>query len=182
MATSERAIVDAFLMAVNEINQSGGLLGGRQIEALVRDGKSNENIFAQQAEDLITKEHVVTLFGCWRSPCRKLVEAVCRRHDHLLIYPTTYEGMEESPYVIYMGERANQQIIPATKWAFAFLGKRKFFLIGADGIYSRSAHEIIRDEVAILGGRVVGDGYRPLGDTNFTEIARQVADSAPTWS
>ncbi len=103
MATSERAIVDAFLMAVGEINQSGGLLGGRQVEALVRDGKSNEHIFADQAEDLITNEHVVTLFGCWRSPCRKLVEVVCRRHDHLLVYPTTYEGMEESPYVIYMG-------------------------------------------------------------------------------
>lgn len=177
MATSERAIVDAFLMAVNEINQSGGLLGGRQVEALVRDGKSNENIFAEQAEDLITKEHVVTLFGCWRSPCRKLVEAVCRRHDHLLVYPTTYEGMEQSPYVIYMGGAPNQQIIPATKWAFAFLGKRKFFLIGADGIYSHSAHAIIRDEVAILGGQVVGEGYRALGDTNFTDIARQVADS-----
>lgn len=177
MATSERAIVDAFLMAVGEINQSGGLLGGRQVEAIVRDGKSNENIFAEQAEELITKEHVVTLFGCWRSPCRKLVEAVCRRHDHLLIYPTTYEGMEESPYVIYMGGAPNQQILPATKWAFAFLGKRKFFLIGADGIYSHCAHEIIRDEVAALGGRVVGDGYRPLGDTNFSEIARQVADS-----
>jgi urea transport system substrate-binding protein len=106
-----------------------------------------------------------------------LVEVVCRRHDHLLVYPTTYEGMEESPYVIYMGGAPNQQILPATKWAFAFLGKRKFFLIGADGIYSRCAHEIIRDEVAALGGEVVGDGYRPLGDTNFGEIAEQVAAS-----
>jgi urea transport system substrate-binding protein len=177
MATSERSIVDAFLMAVKEINESGGLLNGREVQAIVRDGKSNEYIFAEQAEDLITNEHVVTLFGCWRSPCRKMVEEVCRRHDHLLVYPTTYEGMEESPYVIYMGGAPNQQIVPATKWAFAFLGKRKFFLIGADGVYSHCAHEIIRDEVAALGGQVVGDGYRPLGDTNFGDLARQVVES-----
>lgn len=177
MATSERTIVDAFLMAVAEINESGGLLGGRQVEAIIRDGKSNEFTFAEQAEDLITSEKVVTLFGCWRSPCRKMVEGVCRRHDHLLVYPTTYEGMEDSPYVIYMGGAPNQQILPATKWAFAFLGKRKFFLIGADGVYSRCAHEMIRDEVAALGGEVVGDGYRPLGDTNFGEIAARVAAS-----
>ncbi len=177
MATSERTIVDAFLMAVGEINESGGLLGGRQVEAIIRDGKSNEYIFAEQAEDLIANEHVVTLFGCWRSPSRKMVEVVCRRHDHLLVYPTTYEGMEDSPYVVYMGGAPNQQILPATKWAFAFLGKRKFFLIGADGVYSRCAHEIIRDEVAALGGKVVGDDYRPLGDTNFGEIAQRVAAS-----
>ena len=177
MATSERTIVDAFLMAVAEINESGGLLGGRQVEAIIRDGKSNEFTFAEQAEDLITNENVVTLFGCWRSPCRKMVEVVCRRHDHLLVYPTTYEGMEDSPYVIYMGGAPNQQLLPATKWAFAFLGKRKFFLIGADGVYSHCAHEMIRDEVAALGGEVVGDGYRPLGDTNFGEIAARVAAS-----
>ncbi len=171
MAASERTIVDAFLMAVNEINESGGLLGGRRVEALVRDGKSKESVFAEQAEALISDEQVVTLFGCWRSPCRKLVEEVCRRHDHLLVFPTTYEGLEQSPNVIYMGGAPNQQILPAIKWAFAFLGKRKFFLIGVDGIYSRTAHEIIRDELASLGGKVVGEGFRPLGDTNFDAIA-----------
>jgi urea transport system substrate-binding protein len=177
MATSERSIVDAFLMAVNEINESGGLLNGRRVEALVRDGKSNEQVFADQAEELITREQVVMLFGCWRSPCRKLVEEVCRRHDHLLAYPITYEGIEESPYVIYMGGAPNQQILPAVKWAFAFLGKRKFFLIGVDGIYSHTTHAIIRDELKSLGGEVVGEGYRPLGDTDFAGIAAEAARS-----
>lgn len=177
MATSERSIVDALLMAFNEINESGGLLGGRLIEPIVRDGKSNELVFAQQAEDLIQREQVVTLFGCWRSPCRKLVEEVCRRHEHLLVYPTTYEGLEDSPYVIYMGGAPNQQVIPAVKWAFAFLGKRKFFLIGGDGVYSHSVHAIIADELEALGGEVVGKGYRPLGDTDFAAIAREVVES-----
>ena len=177
MATSERSIVDAFVMAAEEINEAGGLLGGRMIETVVRDGKSNERVFAEQAEDLITGENVVTLFGCWRSPCRKLVEAVCRRHDHLLVYPMTYEGLEDSPYVVYMGGAPNQQIVPAVKWAFAFLGKRKFYLVGVDGIYSRTAHEIIRDELKSLGGEVVGEGFRPLGHTAFTAIAQEVVDS-----
>lgn len=174
MAPSERSMVDAFLMAFEEINAAGGLLGGRQIEVLVRDGKSNETIFAKQAEELIAGERVVTLFGCWRSRCRKLVEEVCRRHDHLLVYPMTYEGLEASPYVAYLGGAPNQQILPAVRWAFAFQGKRKFFLIGVDGIYSRCAHEIIRDELKSLGGQVSGEGYRQLGDTDFSELARQV--------
>ncbi len=177
MAASERPIVDALLMAVDEINESGGLLDGRRIEAIVRDGKSHETHFAEQAEDLIETEKVVTLFGCWRSPCRKLVEAVCERHDHLLVYSCTYEGMEDSPYVIYLGGAPNQQILPAVKYAFAFLGKRRFYLIGVDGIYSHTVHEIIRDELASLGGVVVGESYRPLGATNFADIAQQVVSS-----
>ena len=128
MATSERTIVDAFLMAVDEINEAGGLLGGRQIEAIVRDGKSNEFIFAEQAEDLITNEQVVTLFGCWRSPCRKLVEEVCRRHDHLLVYPTTYEGLEESPYVIYMGGSAESTDSTGREMGLRLSGQTKVLL------------------------------------------------------
>ena len=103
MAASERPIVDAFIMAVHEINDQEGLLNGRMIEALVRDGKSNERVFAEQAEDLISNEKVITLFGCWRSPCRKLVEEVCSKHDHLLVFPCAYEGIEDSNYVAYMG-------------------------------------------------------------------------------
>lgn len=177
MAASEAPIVDAVLMAVHEINEAGGLLGGRPIEAIVRDGRSNELVFASQAEDLIENERVVALFGCWRSPCRKLVEEVCQRHNHLLVFPTTYEGLEASPNVIYMGGAPNQQVLPAVKWSFAFLNKRKFFLIGVEGIYSRSVNQIIRDELKILGGEVVGEDYRNLGEVDFTEVANKVIAS-----
>jgi len=177
MAANEAPIVDAVLMAVHEINEAGGLLGGRPVEAIVRDGKSNELVFASQAEDLIENERVVTLFGCWRSPCRKLVEEVCQRHNHLLVFPMTYEGLEASPSVIYMGGAPNQQVLPAVKWAFAFLNKRKFFLIGVEGIYSRSVNQIVRDELQSLGGEVVGEEYRNLGEVDFTEIANKVVAS-----
>jgi urea transport system substrate-binding protein len=177
MATSERCIVDAFQFAIDELNDAGGLLGGRQIEAVIRDGRSNEYEFAREAEDLITKQNVVTLFGGWRSPGRKMMEQVCHRHEHLLLYPTAYEGLEQSPYVIYLGSTPNQSVLPAVKWAFAFLNKRKVFLIGTDGVYSRSVHEIVKDELKTLGGTIVGEEYRLLGESNFADVAAQVHQS-----
>jgi urea transport system substrate-binding protein len=177
MATSERPVVDAWLFAIDEINAAGGLLGGRKIEALVRDGKSYDDVFAEQAKALIVDERVATLFGCWRSSCRKSVEEVCRKYGHLLVYPTAYEGLEESPNVIYMGGAPNQQILPSVKWAFAFLEKRKFFLVGTDGVYSRCAHEIIQDEVATLGGKIVGNRYRVLADNDFAPVASEIQKS-----
>jgi urea transport system substrate-binding protein len=177
MSASERSLVDAFTFAIDEINARGGLLGGRLIEPIIRDGKSYDSVFAQQALELITQEKVVTLFGVWRSSCRKSVEEVCQGHDHLLVYPTAYEGLEESPYVVYMGGCANQQITPGIKWAYAFLGKRKFFLVGTEGMYSRGAHEIIKDEVAALGATIVGDEFQPLADTNFGDLSKQILAS-----
>ena len=174
MATSERCIVDAFQFAIDELNEAGGLLGGRQIEAVIRDGRSNEYEFAREAEDLITRQKVVTLFGGWRSPGRKMMEQVCHRHEHLLLYPTAYEGLEQSPYVVYLGSTPNQSVLPAVKWAFAFLNKRKVFLIGTDGVYSRSVHEIVKDELKALGGTIVGEEYRLLGEANFADVAAQV--------
>ncbi|HWA97955.1 MAG TPA: transporter substrate-binding protein [Pirellulales bacterium] len=177
MATSERTMIDAFMMAVDEINARGGLLGGRKVQAIVRDGRSNDHVFAEQAEQLIAQEHVAALFGSWRSPCRKEIEPVCRRHDNLLIYPCTYEGLEDSPYVIYMGGAPNQQAIPAVKWAFAFLQKRKFFLVGVDTVYSRTIHQVIRDELKALGAMVVGEDYLPPGGVKFDTIAAKVIPS-----
>ena len=177
MFTSEAPLIDAWRFAIEEINQAGGVLGGRRIEAIVRDGKSYDDIFTKEAKDLIVEERVATLFGGWRSSCRKGMEVVCREYDHLLVYPVAYEGLEESPYVIYMGGAPNQQILPSVKWAFAFLNKRKFFLIGTDGVYSRCTHEIIKDEVAELGGKIVGNEYRMLGDSEFAAIAADVKQS-----
>ncbi len=174
MRASERPLLDAMLLAVEEINAAGGLLGGRAVEPLWRDGQSRDAKFAAEAQDLVEHEQVVTLFGCWRSPSRKMVEAVCRAHDNLLVFPLTYEGLEESPYVIYMGGAPNQQLLPAAKFAYAHLGKRKFFLVGAEGIYSHASHEILRDELTSLGGEVVGDEHVSLGSTHFMPVAERI--------
>ncbi len=178
MATSERPIADALIMAIDEVNAAGGVLGGRPIEPVLRDGKSYPESFFQQAEQLISEEHVVTLFGVWRSTCRKAVEQVCRAHDNLLVFPKADEGLEQSEYVVYMGGAPNQQTTPAVKWAYADLGKRKFFLVGIDGLFSRGSHAIMKDQIAALGAQVVGEAYLAIGDSDYGAIAAQIRASA----
>lgn len=163
MAWTEAPVVDATMLAIDEINQRGGI-HGRHIEAVVADGQSDEMVFAREAERLIATKNVSALFGCWTSASRKAVLPVVERRDHLLLYPVQYEGLEQSPNIVYTGAAPNQQIIPAIRWAYGFLNARRIFLVGWDSIYSWAAHEIIRDELESLGGEVLGEAYlRPDG-------------------
>ncbi len=177
MAISERAVVDATLLAIEEINAAGGILG-RQLEPLVVDGQSDWEVFAAEAERLITQEGVSVIFGCWTSACRRTVIPIFERHDHLLIYPVQYEGLEQSPNVIYTGSAPNQQITPAVTWTMRSLGQR-VFLVGSDYIFPRAAHAIIRDHVAALRGEIVGESYVLLGETDMTDVIAQIEAAAP---
>ena len=127
MAASEKPVADAALLAVEEVNRSGGVLG-RQLEPVVADGRSDADAFKKEAERLITQEHVAAIFGCWTSASRKAVKPIVEKHDSLLVYPVQNEGLEQSPNIIYMGAAPNQQLIPAVVWARDHLGKR-FFLV-----------------------------------------------------
>lgn len=159
MARYEQPIVDAVQFAVDEVNQSGGLLG-RSVEAVVADCRSDTAHCAREAERLINEVHVSALFGCWDSSCRKAVTPIVERHQNLLFYPLHYEGMEQSPNVVYLGATPNQQLIPAIRWALDTLGRR-FYLIGSDDMFSRTANLIIRDIIAAQGGEVLGERYLP---------------------
>ena len=178
LASSESPVVDATLLAIDEINAAGGLLG-RPVEPVLRDGRSEDEVFAAEAGRLIRDEKVCTVFGCWTSSSRKTVVPIFEERDHLLIYPVQYEGLEESPNVIYMGAAPNQQIIPAVKWAFAFNGKRKFFLVGSDYVFPRTASAIIKDTLGELGGTVVGEEYIPLGETETKALAEKIVAASP---
>jgi len=177
MAISEQAVAAATLMAIGEINREDGLLG-RRIEPVVVDGKSDWPTFAREAERLITQEQVSVVFGCWTSASRKTVKPVFERHNHLLFYPVQYEGLEESPNIVYTGAAPNQQIIPAVKWCFDHLGKR-FFLVGSDYVFPRTANAIIREQVRALKGEIVGEEYLLLGDTDAEPIAKRIAEMKP---
>ncbi len=177
MAISERSLVDMVLLEIEEINQKGGLLG-RKIEPIVVDGKSDWSVFAKEAERLIVEEKVSVIFGCWTSACRKTVKPIFEKYDHLLIYPVQYEGLEESPNIVYTGAAPNQQITPAVKWAFDNLGK-KFFLVGSDYVFPRTANEIIKDQVIALGGEIVGEEYVLLGGSDFDEISQKIIETQP---
>ncbi len=113
MAESERGLVDALQLAVDEINRDGGLLE-RRVELMVADSRSDWTVAANQVERLILKDGVSALFGCWTSACRQAVRPVVEEHHHLLFYPLQYEGLEQSPNIVYMGSAPNQQIIPGT--------------------------------------------------------------------
>ncbi len=178
LASSESPVVDAVLLAIEEVNAAGGVLG-RPVEAIIRDGHSEAQVFAAEAERLIIEEKVCTVFGCWTSASRKTVVPIFEAHDHLLVYPVQYEGIEESPNVIYMGAAPNQQIIPAVKWAFAFNGKRRFFLVGSDYVFPRTANAIIKDTLAELGAEVAGEAYLPLGETDAKPLVAKIAEAEP---
>ena len=178
MSDSESPVVDAALLAIDELNREGGLLG-RPVEAVVADGRSDSTIFAHEAKRLITEEKVCTVFGCWTSASRKTVVPIFEELDHLLVYPVQYEGVEESPNVIYTGAAPNQQIIPAVKWAYAFEGKRRFFLVGSDYVFPRVAHEIIKDQLKELGAEVVGEEFLLLGSSDVAPIVEKIKDAKP---
>jgi urea transport system substrate-binding protein len=178
MAWTESPVVDATLLAIEQLNQRGGV-GGRRIRPLIIDCESSEAIFARQAERLIRQDKVCTLFGCWTSASRKAVLPILEELDHLLIYPTQYEGMEECRNIFYTGAAPNQQIIPAVRWAFGFLRKKRFFLVGWNSVYSRAANAIIRDEVEALGGKIVGEEYLLPRSNEVTRVVRQIVQDEP---
>jgi len=177
MAISEKSVVDADLLAIEELNAKGGLLG-RRIEPVITDGRSDWQVFANEAERLITEQKVCTIFGCWTSASRKMVKPVVERYNHLLVYPLQYEGLEESPNIFYAGAAPNQQIIPAIKWSLDHLGNR-CFLVGSDYVFPRTANAIIRDQLTALRGDVAGEEYALLGQKDFSKIVQKIAEAKP---
>jgi urea transport system substrate-binding protein len=178
MAASGSSVTDATLLAIDEVNDAGGVLG-RPVEAVVRDGQSDATVNAQQAEKLLADDDVNVIFGCWMSSGRKTVVPVVEEHDSLLLYPRSYEGIEESPNVFYLGALPNQQIVPAVKWAYDSLDKRRFFLVGSDYVFPRIAGEVIKDHIEELGAEIVGEAYRPLGSADFEAVVAEIVAAKP---
>lgn len=177
MAFSEKPLVDALIMAIDEVNAQGGVLG-RMIEARVVDCKSDWNVCAKAAENLIAEDQVSVIFGCWTSSCRKAVKPVIEKYQHLLFYPLQYEGMELSPDIIYTGATPNQQITPSIAWAFENLG-RSFYLIGSDYVFPRISNLIIKDLVAAQGGIILAEKYLPLGSNDIQAIVEDIKEKQP---
>lgn len=179
MAISEKSVVDATLLAIDEVNEQGGLLG-RPIVPVVADGESNWPIFKREAERLITKEKVSVVFGCWTSASRKTVKPVFEKHNHLLFYPVQYEGLEQSPNIVYTGAAPNQQIVPAVKWCLDELGNRAF-LVGSDYVFPRTANAIARDQIVALGAAVVGEEYILLGSHDVEAVVEEIVATQPDF-
>ena len=174
MAISETGSIQAERLAIEQINASGGILG-RQIKIIQEDGASDWPTFAEKARKLLVSDKVATVFGCWTSASRKAVLPVFEKENGLLYYPTFYEGLEQSKNVVYTGQEATQQIIASLDWIAKEKGAKTFYLLGSDYIWPRTSMKIARKHIEnVLGGKVVGEEYYPLGHTQFGSLINKV--------
>jgi urea transport system substrate-binding protein len=177
MSISETAVHDAELLAIEEINADGGVLG-KQIEPIVEDGASDWPTFADKAEKLITVDDVAVVFGGWTSASRKAMLPVFEGTGGLLFYPVQYEGLEASPNIFYTGATTNQQIVPALDY-LKEEGLTSIYLVGSDYVFPRTANRIIKAYADANDMEVVGEDYLPLGETDTATVVSKVAAAEP---
>ena len=179
MAISEKSLVDAEQLAIAEINAAGGVLG-KKIEPIVEDPESKfTTLFPDKARKLLLKDKVVAVFGCWTSVSRKNVLQVFEENNGLLFYPVQYEGNECSKNVVYSGAAPNQQILPAVDWLLE-KGYKKFYLLGSNYVFPRTANKIIVARLEEKGLKPVDEKYVPLeGNVDFQNIVQDIIQKAP---
>jgi urea transport system substrate-binding protein len=177
MAISETVLKDVVLMAVDEINAKGGVLG-MKVEPVVVDPASNWPLFAEKARQLLTQDKVAVVFGCWTSVSRKSVLPVFEELNGLLFYPVQYEGEEISKNVFYTGAAPNQQAIPAVEYLMSKEGgdAKRWVLLGTDYVYPRTTNKILR---AFLKSKGVADAdimeeYTPFGHSDYQTIIAKI--------
>src|SRR5476649_258330 len=177
MAISETTLKDVMLMLIDDQNKKGGVLG-KKLKAVVVDPASNWPLFAEKAKELIAKDKVSVVFGCWTSVSRKSVLPVFQELNGLLFYPVQYEGEEMSPNVFYTGAAPNQQAIPAVEYLMSEDGgaAKRFFLLGTDYVYPRTTNKILR---AFLHSKGVADKdieevYTPFGYSDYQTIVANI--------
>jgi urea transport system substrate-binding protein len=177
MAISETTLKDVMLMLIEDQNAKGGLLG-KKLEAVVVDPASNWPLFAEKARELLEKDKVAVVFGCWTSVSRKSVLPVFEELNGMLFYPVQYEGEESSRNVFYTGAAPNQQAIPAVEYLMSEDGGKaeRWVLLGTDYVYPRTTNKILR---AFLNSKGVSDddimeNYTPFGHSDWQTIVADV--------
>jgi urea transport system substrate-binding protein len=175
MAISETTLKDTMLMLIDEQNKKGGLLG-KKLEAVVVDPASNWPLFAEKARELLEKDKVAAVFGCWTSVSRKSVLPVFEELNGLLFYPVQYEGEESSKNVFYTGAAPNQQAIPAVDYLMNDVGVKRWVLAGTDYVYPRTTNKILE---AYLKQKGVADedimiNYTPFGHSDWQSIVADI--------
>jgi urea transport system substrate-binding protein len=177
MAISETVLKDVTLMAIEEINAKGGVMG-RKLEPVVVDPASNWPLFAEKARQLLTQDKVSVVFGCWTSVSRKSVLPVFEELNGLLFYPVQYEGEELSKNVFYTGAAPNQQAIPAVEYLMSKEGggAKRWVLLGTDYVYPRTTNKILRAFLKSKGvaDKDIDEKYTPFGHSDYQTIVADV--------
>ena len=175
MAISETSLRDVVLMAAEEINAKGGVLG-KTIEPVVVDPASNWPLFAEKAKQLITQDKVAVTFGCWTSVSRKSCLPVFEEYNQLLFYPVQYEGEEQSLNVFYTAASPNQQLIPAAEYMMGELGMKKFYLLGTDYVFPRTANKVLKAFLLTKGvpEANIMEEYTPFHHQDYQTIVGKI--------
>ncbi|MDX5300201.1 MAG: urea ABC transporter substrate-binding protein [Gammaproteobacteria bacterium] len=175
MAISETTLKDTVLMLIEEQNKKGGLLG-KKLEPVVVDPASNWPLFAEKARELLAKEKVDVIFGCWTSVSRKSVLPVVEELNGLLFSPVQYEGEESSKNVFYTGAAPNQQAIPAVDYLMKELGVKRFVLAGTDYVYPRTTNKILESYLKSKGipAEDIMINYTPFGHSDWQTIVSDI--------
>ena len=176
MAISETTLKDVMLMLIDEQNKKGGVLG-KKLEAVVVDPASNWPLFAEKAKELIEKDKVAVVFGCWTSVSRKSVLPVFKELNSMLFYPVQYEGEESQRNVFYTGAAPNQQAIPAVDYLMSADGGsvKRWVLEGTDYVYPRTTNKILAAYLKLKGvpDEDVMINYTPFGFSDWqTEVSK----------
>lgn len=177
MAISEAVLKDTVLMLIADQNDKGGLLG-RKLEPVVVDPASDWGLFAEKARDLLTKEKIAVVFGCWTSASRKSVLPIFEELNGLLFYPVQHEGEESSRNIFYTGAVPNQQAIPAVRYLTSKEGGavRRWVLLGTDDVYPRATNRIVNAYLTAEGvsPEDIMTIYTPLGHSDWREIVEKI--------
>lgn len=175
MAISETTLKDTVLMLIDEQNKKGGLLG-KKLEAVVVDPASNWPLFAEKTRELIQKEKVSVIFGCWTSVSRKSVLPVIEELNGLLFYPVQYEGEESSKNVFYTGAAPNQQAIPAVDYLMNDIKVKRWVLAGTDYVYPRTTNKVLEAYLKSKGVKSedIMINYTPFGHSDWQSIVSDV--------
>lgn len=176
-AIVERSMNQCALMAIEEINAAGGV-NGRQLRPVVEDPASDPRQYSERARSLILRNKVAVIFGCYTTASRKAVLPVVEQRDHLLVWPTWYEGEECSKNIFYAGSAVpNQQLENSLPWLVNELGKKRIFLVGSDYGFPRGMAKVSKLILASLGAEWVGDEYLPLGHSEWASMVSRIGDS-----
>jgi urea transport system substrate-binding protein len=177
MAISESVLKDTVLMLIEDQNKKGGLLG-RKLEPIIVDPASDWDVFAEKARELLTKEKVAVVFGCWTSVSRKSVLPIFEQLNGLLFYPVQYEGEESSRNIFYTGAAPNQQAIPAVRYLMSKEGGeiRRWILLGTDYVYPRTTNRILSAYLTAEGvsSEDITTIYTPFGYSDWREIIERI--------
>jgi urea transport system substrate-binding protein len=176
IAIIETSLHNAELLAIEEINAKGGVLG-KKLVPVVEDPQSLVQVFAEKSKKLLLEDKVAAVLGCYTSASRQSVLPVFEEYNGLLLYPTLYEAQECSKNCFYTGAVPNQQLDDFVPWIIKNLGRKKFYMLGSNYIYPKETNREVKALLEKHGGENVGEEYAPLGHTEFATIINNIAGS-----